>query len=190
MIQENLLNVLEKILKVTAKEDVPVMFMGGIAVSLWGQPRATYDIDGVIGISTAEADKFLSEVSKENFSYDRKKPVKIIQGFAFITLVYPIKSHKIYIDLFLTSDKYQEVALSRRKEIVLSGKKIPVISAEDLILYKLLAGRTKDIEDVREILIAQKGKLNMRYMKKWAKELGVTTFLSDELNSLKYDYNS
>ena len=187
MIQENLLNALDKILKVVSREHISVMFMGGIAVSLWGQPRTTYDIDAVIGISGSEADKFLLEASKQNFAYDKKKPVKIIQKSAFITLAYPLKTHKIYIDLFLASDEYQKLALSRRKEINLSGRKIPVISAEDLILYKLLAGRTKDIDDVREIFASQKGKLDMKYIRKWADKLGVITFLNDELRSLKYN---
>jgi len=185
MIQNSLLKTLDKILEIALKAHVPLMFMGGIAVSLWGHPRTTYDIDAVIGISSSEKDKFLLEASKQNFTYDKRNPVKIIQKSAFITLASSAKSHKIYVDLFLASGEYQRAALSRRKEIKLSGRKIPVISAEDLILYKLLAGRTKDIDDIREILVFQKGKLDMTYMKKWAEKLNIITFLKDELDSTK-----
>ena len=187
MIQENLLNVLDKILKIASKAHIKVMFMGGIAVSVWGEPRTTYDIDAVIGISSSESDKFLLEASKENFTYDKRNPVQLIQKSAFITLAYPVKNRKTYVDLFLASDEYQKLALSRRKEINLYGRKIPIISVEDLVLYKLLAGRTKDIDDVREILISQKGKLDMKYMKKWANKLGITTFLNDEQNSVNVE---
>ena len=185
MIQDSLLKTLDKILKTVSKEHIPVMFMGGIAVSLWGQPRTTYDIDAVIGISGSEKDKFLLEASKQNFTYDKKNPVKIIQKSAFITLASSVKNRKIYVDLFLASGEYQRVALSRRKEISIFGRTLPVISAEDLILYKLLAGRTKDIDDIREILVSQKSKLDIIYMKKWANKLGIMTFLNDELDSTR-----
>ncbi|MBU0477804.1 nucleotidyltransferase [bacterium] len=185
MIQKNLLNILDKILKIALKAHVSVMFMGGIAVSVWGEPRTTYDIDAVIGISSSESGKFLLEASKQSFTYDKRNPVKTIQKSAFITLASSVKNRRIYVDLFLASGEYQRTALSRRKEIKLSGRKIPIISAEDLVLYKLLAGRGKDIDDIREILISQKGKLDMKYMKKWANKLGIMTFLNDELDSTK-----
>ncbi|MBI5400017.1 hypothetical protein HZB07_05350 [Candidatus Saganbacteria bacterium] len=44
--------------------------------------------------------------------------------------------------------------------------------------------REKDLEDVREILQANKGKLNFAYLKSWAKKLEVDLFLKDELASL------
>ena len=184
MIQDSLLETLDKILKISLKADVLIMFMGGIAVSVWGEPRTTYDIDAVIGVSSSESGKFLLEAGKQNFTYDKRNPVKTIQKSDFITLVSSVKNHRIYVDLFLASGEYQKAALSRRKEIKLSGRKIPVISAEDLVLYKLFAGRTKDIDDIKEILISQKRKLDMKYMKKWAIKLGIMTFLNDELESI------
>ncbi len=38
---------------------------------------------------------------------------------------------------------------------------MPVIAAEDLIVTKVLAGRSKDIDDIRGILVAQAGRLDM-----------------------------
>ena len=184
MIQDSLLKTLDKILKISLKADVLIMFIGGIAASLWGHPRTTYDIDAVIGISASEKDKFLLEASKQNFTYDKRNPVKTIQKSAFITLASSVKNHKIYVDLFLASGEYQKVALSRRKEIKLLGRTLPVVSAEDLVLYKLLAGRVKDMDDIREVFISQKGKLDIKYMKKWANKLGIMAFLNDELDSL------
>ena len=185
MIASILLNIIVKILKMTQKYEVPLMFMGGIAISVWAEPRATYDIDGVVDIDITDMEGFLHELSKEGFSYDKNNPIKLIQNLPFITLVYLLEEHEIYVDLFLAKSKYVKESLNRKREMTLSGVTIPIIAPEDSILYKLLAGRSRDMDDVRQILIAQKGKLDMEYMKKWASKLGIITFLNDELSSLK-----
>lgn len=185
MIANILLDIIAKIVKMTQKHEVPTMFMGGIAVSVWAEPRATYDVDGVIDTDLIDLEKFLYELSKEGFSCDKNNPIKLIQNLPFITLVYLLDEHEIYVDLFLAKSKYAKESLNRKREMKLSGVTIPIIAPEDSILYKLLAGRSRDMDDVRQILIAQKGKLDMEYMKKWASQLGVIAFLNDEISSLK-----
>ncbi|MBU1599767.1 hypothetical protein KKG61_06670 [bacterium] len=181
MIARILLDVIRNILETFQAKDIPIMLMGGIATSLWAEPRATYDIDGVIEISFDDLEKILCEVRKKGFTYDKKQPVKFIQGLPFLTLTYPSKGHEIYLDLFIAKSRYTKEALSRRQEITFEEVKIPIIAPEDLILYKLISGRSKDLDDVRGILLAQEGKLDMEYMKRWAKELGLLTQLNDEL---------
>lgn len=43
--------------------------------------------------------------------------------------------------------------------------RVPTITAADLVVSKLLAGRPKDIEDVRGILAQQAGKLDARHIR-------------------------
>ena len=59
-----------------------------------------------------------------------------------------------------------------------------MIAQEDLILLKLQAGRERDVEDIRNIILENAGSLDFKYLKKWAKELGLEVFLNDELKSL------
>lgn len=185
MIDNGLLEIITKILKITQKHNVPLMFMGGIAISVWAEPRATYDIDGIIDADITDMNKWLDEFLKEGFSYDKNTPIKLIQNLPFITLVYLLEEgYEIYVDLFLAKTTYAKEALKRKEELKIRGVTIPIIAPEDLVLYKLLAGRNRDIEDVRQILLAQKDKLDMKYMKKWASKLGVITFLEDELRSM------
>jgi len=65
--------------------------------------------------------------------------------------------------------------------------KIPVISPEDLILYKLLSRRERDMDDIRDILSLQKRNIDINYMKKWAEELGVKAFLEDDLKTIYFN---
>ncbi len=41
------------------------------------------------------------------------------------------------------------------------GVRVPVAAAEDLVVMKVLAGRPKDFEDVKSIVAAQGGKLDV-----------------------------
>ncbi|MEW6608711.1 MAG: nucleotidyl transferase AbiEii/AbiGii toxin family protein [bacterium] len=178
-----LLDIIAKILKITQNEQIPIMFMGGLAISVWAEPRATYDIDGVIDIERSNLENFLKELTKEGFIYDKSNPIKLIQNLPFITLIYPIEEQEIYIDLFLAKSRYSKEALVRKQNVKIGNLTIPVIAPEDTILYKLLAGRTRDIEDIHQILIIQRGKLDLKYMMKWAEKLGIKTFLNDEVKS-------
>ncbi|MQY59440.1 MAG: hypothetical protein GH144_07535 [Clostridia bacterium] len=49
------------------------MLIGGIAVALWGEPRATQDIDIVVLISKDRAFDFLKEAKKYGFSYQERR---------------------------------------------------------------------------------------------------------------------
>lgn len=186
MISKTLLIIIRKILEISQKQKIDMMLMGGIAVSTWGNPRATYDIDVVVQIKSEDIRDMLNAFYKKKFKYDKRKPVRSIQNLQFITFTYSLKKTKIFIDLFLAKGRYFQEALKRKKTIKILNLKIPVIAPEDLILYKLIARRERDMEDVRDILILQGSKIDIDYMKKWAEELGIKPFLEDELKSVFY----
>jgi len=58
---ENLLAALKKLKLLLEKQRTPYMLIGGIAVALWGEPRATQDIDIVVLIPKDRAFDFLEE---------------------------------------------------------------------------------------------------------------------------------
>ena len=55
-----------------------------------------------------------------------------------------------------------------------------LISPEDLILLKLLAGRHRDRGDIADIVFTQ-GQLDADYMRQWADRLGVRDALENVL---------
>jgi predicted nucleotidyltransferase len=182
MISDVLTKVIEELQEICLKQKVKVAFMGGMAVSAYGFPRATYDIDAVMFIEEKKLNLFLSELHKRGFSYDKKNPVKIIQGKPFITLTY-LKS-KVYIDLFLARDEFSKQVLLRTRKFKLNRMKINLVSPEDLILIKLQAGRERDLDDVRAILSENVSKLDFNYLRNQARKLRVDLYLKDELESL------
>lgn len=178
-----LLVVIEELLKVFKKHQINLVLMGGIATSVWAKPRATFDIDGIIAISEERLKELLPELQKRGFKFNQKQPFKKIHDLVFLTLYFP--PCKTYVDLFIARSEFQKEIVKYAREVKYNKINVKVISPEDLILLKLKSGREKDMEDVREIIIENKGKLNYKYLEKWAQNLGVEIFLKDELRSLK-----
>ena len=185
MTKNLLIEIIEKLQKVCQKNRIKMALAGGIAVGAYAIPRATYDVDGFILVSEDKMDLLLSSLIKQGFIYDKHKPIKIIQGKRFVTLLY--SKYKMYIDLFVAEGDFQTGMLKRAKKVKFNKIKINIISPEDLILLKLQAGRERDVEDVRGIISENISRLNFNYLKRWSRKLGVDLFLKEELESLGKD---
>jgi hypothetical protein len=58
----------------------------------------------------------------------------------------------ISLDVVLLGPSMEEEFLERKQAVDVDGTTIPVISREDLIILKTLAGRAKDIEDIKAVI--------------------------------------
>ncbi|MDA2934817.1 hypothetical protein MYX82_10815 [Acidobacteria bacterium AH-259-D05] len=66
---------------------------------------------------------------------------------------------------------YEEEVMARAVTVDWLGQRpLHLISCEDLIIHKCVAGRARDIEDVKSILWRQAGKIRMEYIRKWLGE--------------------
>ena len=75
---------------------------------------------------------------------------------------------------------FKHVLVSRRMEFLVEGNQAWVVTPEDLVLLKLIAGRPRDLGDIQDILMAQ-GQLDAKYLSLWAERLGVSDRLDDAL---------
>jgi hypothetical protein len=62
------------------------------------------------------------------------------------------EASRIPLDAILAGPGPEEEFLARARVVTIEGVRVPVISPEDLVVTKVLAGRPKDLEDVRGIL--------------------------------------
>jgi len=171
-------------LEIAAQEsNVKIVIMGGLAVSIYAQPRATMDIDGIIELDERDIDIFLTATARRGFRRDKENPIRKIKGLSFITLFYP--AGKVYVDLFLAGSDFQKNVIKRAHRVKVEDVHLEVISPEDLILVKLLSDRPRDTEDVRQILLESSEDLDFKYLEEWGRSLGVLQFLRDEVRSIK-----
>ncbi len=161
----------ERLLKKIAfhlkRASIPYMVIGGQAVLLYGEPRLTRDIDITLGIGVEE----LGKVKKILRTMGLKILVKKDEEFVAKTLVLPAMDGQsgIRIDFTFSYSLYERQAIERAKEIKLGRTSVRFASLEDLLIHKVIAGRPRDFEDVRTVLL-KNPKYDLRYIQKWLSE--------------------
>jgi len=169
-----------RLIDLLEESGTPYALMGGLAVPIWAIPRATFDIDLVLSVDESGLRDFLETARTAEFQVD--PPFEsgfrdVIQGMEKIRIEWwTPESRRVEIDVFLVSTPYQEAAFARRARVGINGRQTWVLSAADLILHKLVAGRPKDAADVQSILAVQ-GVPDEAYLREWAARLGVSAAL-------------
>ena len=86
------------------------------------------------------------------------------------------EARRIEVDVFLVTTAYQQAAFARRVRVRIDSRQVWILSAADLVLHKLVAGRAKDRADIQNILLIQ-GVPDSEYLHAWDKRLDVTDAL-------------
>lgn len=153
----------------------PYCLIGALALSAWGQPRATKDIDLLILMNEENQGKLLNDLASHGFLKDEawSEHNPMLRD----TMV-RLHSGDVPIDLLAPRDAQEEEALTRRRMIDVEGLSLWTVGPEDLVLMKLKAGRPYDFGDVTTVIVRQGGALDQEYLFRWAKRLGVVEELA------------
>jgi hypothetical protein len=167
---------------------IPYFVTGGMAVTVWGRPRFTADIDVIVQMQTkdiAKLEKALMLISKASYvsaeairrALERRGEFNYIDGESGIKVDFWI----------LKNEPFALSQLKRRKIRQISGENIYFSSPEDLILSKLLWHKEsptgRQLDDVESVLRVSKEKLDYKYLKTWAKKLDLETILDEVLKN-------
>jgi hypothetical protein len=179
---------LKKVAKVLEKLEIPYVVTGGVAITVWGRPRFTEDIDIVLEISLSRSEEFfqaLKKISKKMY-VSKTAMNQAVQGKSEFNLIDP---EGVKVDFWVAKDDAYARSRMRRRIVKKAwGQNMSFISPEDLILSKLTwyeKGRsTRQLEDIESIIAIQK-KLDWRYIKRWATLQKTEKFLKLVLKSVK-----
>lgn len=127
---------------------------GAQAVLIWGRPRMTTDVDVTVCLGRVHPEQLLTELRLAAF----EPRVSATPAFIEQTRVLPVlhTPSRLPVDVVLAGPGLEEAFASRAAVVEICGAPIPVISPADLLVTKVLAGRAKDIEDIRGVL-AERG---------------------------------
>ncbi len=158
---EKLLSQLDRALN---ELDLPYMIIGGQAVLLYGEPRLTRDIDVTVGAGLDRLEDLFSAVDKLGLTPLPEEP----QDFVKRTLVLPAHHEEsgIRVDFILAFTPYEQQAIVKAKRVPVGGGEVSFASAEDLIIHKIFAGRARDLEDIRSVLVRNKN-VDRDYILAW-----------------------
>jgi hypothetical protein len=148
------------------KASIPYMVIGGQAVLLYGEPRLTRDIDITMGIGV----EGLNRVKKIIRIIGLKSLVQKEREFVERNMVLPTidKRSGIRVDFIFSFSPYERQAIERAKDIKLGGSIVRFASLEDVVIHKVIAGRARDLEDVKSIIL-KNPKYDSTYIKNWLK---------------------
>ena len=159
--------ILAKLARALDKNNITYMIIGGQAVLLYGEPRLTRDIDVTLGDDIDILPKII-EVTK----YLNLKPLPLdITEFVRQTMVLPTRdeSSGIRVDFIFSFTPYERQAIEKAKEVLLKKTPVRFAAPEDVIIHKVFAGRARDLDDVKSILVKNPS-VNLAYIEKWLTE--------------------
>lgn len=163
-------------------EQVPYATIGGVAVSLLAQPRATQDIDIVIWLDQEKWDSFL----RTGQGYGFEPRISDALDFAVKSRVLLLRHQKsgISIDLSCGALPFEQEMIERATALNIGPLSLRVPMPEDLIITKAIAQRPKDIADIESLLNVHQN-LNITYIRRWVHEFATALEMPELSESLE-----
>lgn len=162
---------------------LPYAIMGGLAVRVHAVPRATFDVDFTVAVPRGSLPTLYAEVERLGYAVPEAQKggwIDTVRGLPVVKFQLTLADRPLDVDAFLAETPFQRELLARRVRVSADGWEAWFVTAEDLILLKLLAGRPKDRTDVADTLFIQ-GNPDVEYLRRWAGRLGVSAELAEAL---------
>ena len=146
---------------------VPYMVIGGMANAVWGEPRATLDVDVTVWVDEEEIETISGRFA-DRFTLLPDNPAEFIRT----TRVLPLETEAgVRIDLIFGMLPFEQAAIERSVSRTVGNRPVRFCTAEDLILYKIFSERDQDLRDVQAILRRRGPELDRTYLDPCVQEL-------------------
>jgi len=157
--------------------EIPYALVGSVAASIYGEPRATNDLDIVIQVDAAGVRRLLAAFPSDRFYVP---PEEVL--LAEMARQHGAHLNVIALESMAKADLYplpaeQQAWFARRRALPVGGRQVWVAAPEVVILHKLLfhheGGGEKHLRDVRAILAALGPDLDRLWLQTEATRLGL-----------------
>ncbi len=159
-----------KISQLFKKNGIPYMVIGGYAVSIYGEMRLTQDIDITLGVDVDNFDNIIKVIS-DDFIIVGEEPKEFANKTNVIIAV--DKTNQIRVDIIFSFIPFETEAVNNAQKIKILNNEIKIVSVDDLLVYKLLAGRAKDIDDAKNIYSCNENSINPEKITNILRELSL-----------------
>lgn len=131
-------------------EKIPHTIIGGIAVSLLTEPRATQDIDVLIWLEDSSVEDLLGTAEAFGFISRIDNPLEFATQARILLLKH--RDTGVGIDLSLGALPFEKEMIDRAGIIMVGSLRLRVARAEDLIISKAVPMRPVDLTDIDNLL--------------------------------------
>jgi hypothetical protein len=151
---------------------IPYMLTGALAVSFYGEPRMTHDVDIVVLIAARDAQQ-LVQLFGQDFFVQEESIKAALREVSMFNIIH--KETGLKVDFWMRkNDDYSRGALGRRARVAYGPTRICLASAEDTIITKLEWYKLSDIDkhfsDAQGVYRIQRGTLDVEYIARWCEQ--------------------
>ena len=143
--------------------------IGGLANAVWGEPRSTLDIDVTVRVEEARLRSVIARLA-DRFQALPADPVEFVRSHS----VLPVRSSSgVRIDMIFARLPFEEEVITRAVVMEIGGMRLPICTAEDLILMKIASDRPRDVDDARGVALRRMAALDLEYLERRIRELAL-----------------
>lgn len=161
--------------------DIPYLVGGSIASSIYGEPRATQDIDMVAELKNHHIQVLIAN-TQNAFYIEEEDVIRAVSQHSSFNVIH--LETMIKVDIFvLGSEAIDREEMRRRRPQTIADMQLVVATPEDIVLQKLIwfrkGGEVSDRQwrDVSGILKVQGERIDWDYLNHWAESLNLSELL-------------
>jgi hypothetical protein len=165
---------------------IPFMIVGSLASNFHGIPRATRDADFVIQTGSSSMSAFAAALP-DDLRLEPQAAFETVTGTTRYLVT--LRQNPFVCELFVCSDDpHDTTRFARRERVRVLDRDVFMATAEDMIITKLrwasAANRTKDRDDVRNIIAVRGAGLDWNYIERWCETHDTSALLGEILRSI------
>jgi hypothetical protein len=166
---------LKRLEKKLSEAGVPFMLVGSVAASYHGHPRSTLDIDAVVDADEEMLCRFARSLG-EGYYVSEESVRQAVRSRTAFNIIDEASGYKA--DLIVRKERpFSLTEFSRRIRVIILDSTLEMATPEDVILSKLewskLGSSERQWTDALHVAKIQGKQLDLAYIEKWARELGV-----------------
>lgn len=166
---------LKKLINILGDCSIPYMISGSFGSSYHGRPRATKDIDIVIAPTEKQLLEFVESLG-EDYYVSLETVRDAFANNSMFNIIDSLSGWKADF-IFCKTRAFSRQEFERKGIAEIGGLDVWVTSPEDIILSKLEWSKDSQSErqfgDALGVAVVQWDRLDIDYLRKWAKELQV-----------------
>jgi hypothetical protein len=153
---------------------VPHAFIGALPAIAWGRIRTTTDVD-VVALVDAAAMRGI-DAGLKSLGYRRGRdtsPADPQDPLPDMATYWSPHETSVRLDFFIAKTPFEQEVIGRARRATVLGVEATVAPPEASIIYKLIAHRGRDIEDVQNIFDNRRAAgeaLDWEFLDRWARE--------------------
>jgi hypothetical protein len=162
---------------------VPGMLIGGIAVITRGVPRLTRDVDATIAGGTITLSDLVDRLREHHLAPRIDDAVEFAEAHQVLLLRHVPSG--VDVDLSIGWLPFELDALTAAETLDVAGVRVAVARAEDLVVYKAVAFRPQDQQDIERLLVLHGHRVDLGRIRRLVAEFASALDEPERLDALE-----